>query len=569
MSLEGVYDPATDGIVSSYYQIDRKSSFLRGIVPGTTIEQLKAVCLPGDLSVSGKKLATGTRLELADKSLTVIVTGDLNGDGVATITDMLKVKTFLLGKKLSDTELAAGDINYDGNVTITDFLRIKSFLLGMDNIEAGWQKNYTAENTLLLLTPGQTTSWKDAPASYISADKTRVTVAEDGTIKALKTGTTYIYAVKDNQVIAKMLVTIVDEPVKLTLGQSESRLIAGNTMNLTARKNHPVPMKITWTSSDTKVATVDENGAVKALKPGKVCITASLPNGSQAQVEIAVAPPITAVNTDRTLYKVKPGATKQLSLNLTPAGVEEVFTWTSSDPSVAKVNADGVVTGVKNGTVTITAKGNYSGLSATCQVKVCNVKQVAITFDDGPGPYTKKLLDFLKEQDIRVSFFLQGSRINSYTSVVKQMAADGHEIGYHSYDHKEQTRLSNDQIISEYKTSEKILKSVCGQSFTLWRTPGGGYSARVLSCVPLPHIMWSVDTYDWKTLNANSVYSQIFRYTKDGSIVLMHDIHNSTVVGAMSALKEMQAGDYEFVTVTELLNRDGTPPEAGKTYYDG
>ena len=225
--------------------------------------------------------------------------------------------------------------------------------------------------------------------------------------------------------------------------------------------------------------------------------------------------------------------------------------------------------GVKNGTVTITASGIYSGLTASCTVKVCNVIQVAITFDDGPGARTTELLNFLKEQDIKVTFFLQGIRLNTYPSAVKQMAADGHEIGYHSYNHTEQTTLSNAAIIKEYESTNQTLKNICGQEFTLWRAPGGGISERVLSCIPLPHIMWSVDTLDWKSLNANSVYNQVIRYSRDGSIVLMHDIHSSTVTGAMWALKEMQAGDYEFVTVTEILSRDGTPPEAGKNYHNG
>lgn len=272
---------------------------------------------------------------------------------------------------------------------------------------------------------------------------------------------------------------------------------------------------------------------------------------------------------DHALYKIKPKTKRTLPLNILPLDTEDIILWTSSDPKIAKVNANGVITGVKNGTVTITAKGVNTGFVATCQLKVCNVKQVAITFDDGPGPYTAELLDFLKENDIRVTFFLVGNRLKTYKSVVKRQVAEGHEIGYHSWKHAIQTKLPNSTIISDYEKSVKILNNIAGTEFTLWRTPGGGRSDRVLSQIDLPHIMWSVDTLDWKYRDSNRTHKVIKNYSKDGSIVLLHDIHKSTVKGAMKALKEMQDGDYEFLTVTELLSRNGKSPQAHKSYFKG
>lgn len=272
---------------------------------------------------------------------------------------------------------------------------------------------------------------------------------------------------------------------------------------------------------------------------------------------------------DRTLYKVKPGAKRTVDLEILPAGTKDTIIWTSSNPKIAKVNAKGVVTGVKKGTVTITARGEKTGFVASCQLKVCDVKQVAITFDDGPGKYTGELLDFLKENDIRVTFFLVGNRLSSYQSIVKRQVAEGHEIGYHSWKHDIQTKLSNSKIKSDYNKSAKILKNIAGAQFTLWRTPGGGKSDRVLNQIELPHIMWSVDTLDWKYRDSRRTWNVIKSYSKDGSIVLLHDIHKSTVKGAMKALKEMQEGDYEFLTVTELLSRKGKTPKNHATYSHG
>ncbi len=270
----------------------------------------------------------------------------------------------------------------------------------------------------------------------------------------------------------------------------------------------------------------------------------------------------------RTLYKVKPGATKELMLTVEPSDTTDEIVWSSSNTKIAKVNSKGVVTGVKKGTVTITAYGKTTGFLATCSVKVCNVKQVAITFDDGPSTYTAELLDFLKDNDIQVTFFLVCNRLNWYPNTVKRMVDEGHEVGYHSWKHDIQTRLTSKKILSDYKKSAKIFKKITGSKFTLWRAPGGGTSERVLNQIDLPHIMWSVDTLDWKSLSSSRVTKEILK-AKDGSIVLLHDLYKSTVKGAKAALKEMQEGDYEFLTVTELLSRNGKTPKSHTTYYKG
>ena len=264
------------------------------------------------------------------------------------------------------------------------------------------------------------------------------------------------------------------------------------------------------------------------------------------------------------LFKVKNGGTKNLAKMLT-FNTANILTWSSSNTSIAKVDALGTVTGLKNGTVTITVTDSKTGRSVKCKAKVCDLKQVALTFDDGPSIYTKELLDYLREKDVAVTFFLVGDRISSYSSTVQQAAKDGHEMGYHSYSHKMQPQLSDAQIISDFEKSNDLLYDLTGVNFTLWRTPGGDYNQRVLDCIDLPHIMWSVDTRDWDHRNSYKVYESVVN-AKDGSIVLMHDLYSSTVTGAIEAIDEMLEGDYEFLTVTELLSRNGTPPKPNTSY---
>jgi len=194
-------------------------------------------------------------------------------------------------------------------------------------------------------------------------------------------------------------------------------------------------------------------------------------------------------------------------------------------------------------------------------------KQIALTFDDGPSRHTSRLLDFLEEQEIHVTFFLVGDRVCRFSDTVKRQAQNGHELGYHSYGHQDQTRLSCERISSDYLRADGELSALTGQSYTLWRAPGGAFDRRVLNEVPLPHIHWSVDTRDWETKNSLSVYRAILSSAEDGAIILLHDLYGTTVDGAIRAIQELLSQGYEFVTVSELLSRDGTEPQKCINYY--
>lgn len=267
-------------------------------------------------------------------------------------------------------------------------------------------------------------------------------------------------------------------------------------------------------------------------------------------------------------YSLKVGATKKMAPEL-DFTTDEALTWKSSNSSVVSVTGNGVITRHKKGTVTITVTGAETGVIASCRVRVPGTKQVALTFDDGPSTHTARFLDYLATTDAKVTFFMVGNRMNSYKETVKRMAKQGHELGYHSWDHYNQTKRPDSQIISEYNKANKILKNLTKQEFTVWRTPGGAFNDRVLKCVPLPHIFWSSSTQDWRTRNADKVYSAILKQAKDGAIILLHDLHGTTVDGAIRAMKKLEKEGYEFVTVTELLSRNGTAPKPSVSYHKG
>lgn len=194
-------------------------------------------------------------------------------------------------------------------------------------------------------------------------------------------------------------------------------------------------------------------------------------------------------------------------------------------------------------------------------------KQIALTFDDGPSVHTKRLLDFLEEQGIHATFFLVGDRISRFPETVRRQAREGHELGYHSYSHADQTLLSSERIFEDFCRSNRELFDLTGKEYSLWRAPGGSFNKRVLEAVPLPHIHWSADTRDWETKNAAAVCSSILESAGDGVIILLHDLYGTSVDGAIRAIRNLQNQGYEFVTVSELLSRNGEPPRNCMNYY--
>ena len=565
------YDPAAEGIISSYYHIDREKGFLTGIAPGTSADHLRSVCLPANCQLSQNTLATGTTITSGEQSLTLIVTGDLNGDAAVTITDMLMVKSAVLGQSLNDTAAAAADVNYDGGITITDFLQLKSNLLGLSDIQAGRPADPAVSEPVILLTPGTAQSWQgpEGTVSYVCDPFNTATVDDAGTITGAAPGSCFVYALDaEGTVLSRAMVSVVNEPLTLSLPISNHTMTPGQSLTLTPQFNHPVSSAVAWASSDEAVVTVSADGTLTGHTFGTAVVTATAANGSSAQVSINVTPPLESLSFDRDLYRVRPGNYRHPKLTVMPGDTGEEIIWTSSDPSIAQVSADGTVYGIVYGDVTITATGKYSGLSASCRVSVCDVRQVAITFDDGPGGNTAWLLDYLKKHNIQATFFLIGDLIPKYPDTVLRQASEGHEIGYHSYNHQNHLRLSSEQIISDFNSTNAKLKELTGREFTLWRSPGGNYDQRVLDCISLPHIYWSVDTRDWESLNADSIYRQIVNNTVDGSIVLMHDIYGSTVEGAIRGLDALLAAGYEFLTVSELLARDGEPAQNCVNYYN-
>ena len=196
------------------------------------------------------------------------------------------------------------------------------------------------------------------------------------------------------------------------------------------------------------------------------------------------------------------------------------------------------------------------------------MKCVALTFDDGPGPYTSRLLGYLAAKDVHATFFMLGQQVQVYPKVAAAVAAGGHEIGVHTWDHRSLPELSNARIGTEISSTVSILRKATGVNPTLLRPPYGATNSRVATIAKqqgLAEVMWSVDTLDWKTRSTAKTIAAAKNDTRRGSIILVHDIHPTTVEAVPGIIDALQAKGYHFVTVTQLLG----DPKPGRKYFSG
>ena len=191
-----------------------------------------------------------------------------------------------------------------------------------------------------------------------------------------------------------------------------------------------------------------------------------------------------------------------------------------------------------------------------------NKKVVALTFDDGPdGNTTPQALDILAKYKIKATFFVQGKNIAGNEAILKRMQADGHEVGNHSWNHPVLTQLSFEDAKKQITDTEAAITNVLGKSSKLMRPPYGAISDDIRNSLDLSFILWNVDSLDWKSKNEASIFTEIQHQTSDGSIILLHDIHQPSVNSLPKVIEYLQEQGYSFVTVSELLNTRLKPHE--------
>lgn len=193
---------------------------------------------------------------------------------------------------------------------------------------------------------------------------------------------------------------------------------------------------------------------------------------------------------------------------------------------------------------------------------------VALTYDDGPQTTAgNHILDVLAQYGAKATFFVVGDRCASRASEMQRMVAEGHEVGNHTYNHKYLNTLGAAEIQAQVNRGTQAILDSSGAYPNLVRLPGGNRNATVLANVNFPMIMWSIDTLDWKTRNAQNTISSVLNNVKDGDIVLMHELYDATATATETIVPELVARGYQLVTVSEMAEARGVQMQPGQLYF--
>jgi len=186
---------------------------------------------------------------------------------------------------------------------------------------------------------------------------------------------------------------------------------------------------------------------------------------------------------------------------------------------------------------------------------------IAMTFDDGPhATNTPRLLDMLKQRGIKATFFVVGQCAAEYPDIMKRIVAEGHEIANHSWSHPLLSKMGEGGVTDQLQRTHDVIVQTTGVTPKIMRPPYGGFTKNQMAWAnqkwDYKVILWDVDPLDWKVRNAESVKSKILAGTVNGSIILSHDIHKTTVDAMPETLDGLTARGFKFVTVSELIAMD-------------
>lgn len=194
---------------------------------------------------------------------------------------------------------------------------------------------------------------------------------------------------------------------------------------------------------------------------------------------------------------------------------------------------------------------------------------VALTYDDGPSSTaTPRILKCLQDNGGRATFFMVGKQVVKSPDVLKQMVAQGCEVANHTYDHTLMTKVSPSELANQLVATNQVVSDACGISPVLMRPCGGAKTdagMNIAGAISMPAILWSIDTLDWKTRDASQTITNVLDNVKDGDIILMHDLYESTAEASETIIPELISRGFQLVTVSELSSyRGGMIP--GKSY---
>jgi len=212
--------------------------------------------------------------------------------------------------------------------------------------------------------------------------------------------------------------------------------------------------------------------------------------------------------------------------------------------------------------------------AAPAPVDCAKDKCVACTFDDGPTPYTDRLLEVLGAAGGKATFFMIGNKVAADPVGAKRVADAGMEIGNHTWEHPNMTTIPAEFVPDQLAKANEAIEAATGQTPKLWR-PAGGLTNDAVNAVAakdgLAGILWDVIPFDWiNDSDTAATRYMLMTQIKPGSVVLFHDTYSSTVDLVEQFIPVLEANGYHLVTVSQLLGqrapgsvyggRDNGPP---------
>lgn len=183
---------------------------------------------------------------------------------------------------------------------------------------------------------------------------------------------------------------------------------------------------------------------------------------------------------------------------------------------------------------------------------------IALTIDDGPHPaYTGRLLDVLREEGVKATFFVVGKMARKYPELVRAVFESEHEIGNHTYTHPPLTTLMRHEVLEELQSTDEAVYPIIGRHLNLFRPPGGRYDDRILDIAAgegYRTILWSVMTHDYASKDPVAIARCMMKGARAGSIILCHSGVEATIEALPGVIRALKQKGYQFVTVTEMLN---------------
>ncbi|MBI4743915.1 MAG: polysaccharide deacetylase family protein [Actinobacteria bacterium] len=194
-------------------------------------------------------------------------------------------------------------------------------------------------------------------------------------------------------------------------------------------------------------------------------------------------------------------------------------------------------------------------------------RAISLTFDDGPNPnFTPKILDVLKEKNVKGSFFVTGAHVHKYPDIARRIVSEGHDIGNHTYSHREIAPSTRKAILWQLKRADNIIHSATGVRTRLFRPPRGIYSnasRKLLVSEGYQIVLWTISSIDWRGINAKVMAKRVLKYARNGGIVLFHDSgalirkegasRENTVEALSLIIDGLKERGFDIVPVSEFL----------------